>query len=140
VIHDLAQQLDLPVPGRGRVVHLRQDVGLWPHPFVPPGIRNDAEGAEVVAALDDRDVGLHRVHPPGNAQGERDILVRIDVHLAPPRRGNLLDQDGQPPEGLCPEDEVHGRAALEERRAFLLFDASGDRNERTSFRSRILLV
>ena len=60
VVHDLPEQLHLAAPGRRRLADLRQDVGLRPHPLVAARVRHDAEAAELVAALDDRDVRLHR--------------------------------------------------------------------------------
>src|SRR5262245_46598703 len=61
-VHVLAEKLNLPKTPAGERSSLAHDVGDGPASLPAPGERNDAERAEVVAALHDRDVGLD----PGN--------------------------------------------------------------------------
>ena len=81
VIDDLAEELDLAVSAGGRVADFGEDFGGRTHALVPAGVRHHAEGAELVAALDDVDVGLDGVRAAGNAERERHVLMGVDVDL-----------------------------------------------------------
>ena len=68
VIDDLSQELYLSRSGIHRELGLREYVGDRPHALVSAGVRNDAEGAELVAPLDDRHIRLPRFGPPRNTE------------------------------------------------------------------------
>ncbi len=132
VIHDLAEQLHFAMPGLGRLPHLGQDVGLGPHPLVAARVGHDAEAAELVAPFDDRDVGLHRIAAMGDAERKRDVFVQRHVderHAA--RRRACSTSIGRRRMRLCADHDVgDARRPLEQRRAFLLRDATGDGDDR----------
>jgi len=130
VIDDLPEEVNLLPPGGHRLFHLPQDLLLRPHALVPPGIRDHAERAVVVAALEDRHVCPDGVRPPGQPQGKTDIIVGVHVHLSLPRRG-LFHQDRQLPRGLCSDHHVHVRGPLEDLAALLLGDAACHSNQGT---------
>ena len=103
-----------------RLLHIRQNLRLRPHALVPAGVRHDAEGAVVVAALDDGHIRLHRVLPPRNPEGKGHIVIRVHVDLARPGPKRLIEQHRQPalpsrrsatelsscPAGLTPAQEA----------------------------------
>src|SRR6266496_1986573 len=76
VIHDLAQQLDLPTAARNRLANFGENIGLRTHPFVSAGIRDDAKAAEVVATLDDGHIRLDRIAPPRHTPRKRHVVLR----------------------------------------------------------------
>ena len=78
VIHDLAEELNLLRAGVDRLPGLGEDGGDRTHPLVPARVGDDAEGAELIAALDDGDVGLERVAAASDAERERDVVQRVD--------------------------------------------------------------
>jgi hypothetical protein len=61
------------------VPRVGEDVRDRPHPLVAARVRHHAEGAELVAAFDDRDVGLDRIAAARDAQRERDIAERVEI-------------------------------------------------------------
>ena len=133
VVDDLPEQLDFLRAGGDGVACLRQDVGNRPHPLVPARIRHHAEGAELVAAFDDGDVGLDWILAPGDPQGERHVAERIQVdHRSTPRGGveRLLDEHRQAFQILRTDNHVDGLGASQNLRTFLLRDAAGHRDER----------
>ena len=85
VVDDLPEQLHFACARRRRLADLGQDVGLRPHPLVPARVRHDAEAAELVAAFDDRDVGLDGIAAPRHAQRKRHVVV-ADRGRRPARR------------------------------------------------------
>jgi hypothetical protein len=91
VVHDLPEELDLAMALVGRLADLGENLRRRPHPLVAPGVRHHAEGAELVAAFDDVDVGLHRVRPARDPERERHVLVRVDVDL---RTDGVLQRTG----------------------------------------------
>jgi hypothetical protein len=58
MIDDLPEELKLAGAVVDRMAGVGENVRDRPHALVPTRVRDDAEGAEFVAALDDRDVGL----------------------------------------------------------------------------------
>ncbi len=130
VIDDLAEQLDLPATRFGRLLNFGEDVGDRPHAFVSTRVRHDAERAELVAALDDRHPGPHRIGVPDNAKGKRDVLVGVDVDPPAPGLASLCHEGRKALEALRSDDDVDGSAALEERLPFLLGDAAGHGDDR----------
>src|SRR5215211_2914343 len=81
VIDDLPEELDLLSAGLCCLPHVSQDVGLRPHALVSPRVRDDAERTVVVAAFDDRDVGLDGIVASGNPQRKSDVVPGVDVDL-----------------------------------------------------------
>jgi hypothetical protein len=79
VIHDLAEQLDFAVPAARGLDHFVQNVALRSHALVPACVRDDAERAELVAALNDGDVSLHRIETPRDAERKPHIFIRVYV-------------------------------------------------------------
>src|SRR5439155_10268368 len=71
VVDDLPQKLHFPAPTLCRVVHFGDDIGFGSHALVAPRVRHDAEAAEFVAPLDDRDVRLDRITAARHAQRPR---------------------------------------------------------------------
>src|SRR5687767_4379035 len=61
MVHDLAEELYLPGARIRGLPCLRDNVGRLPHSFMSPGVRHDAERAELIAAFDDGDVRLERI-------------------------------------------------------------------------------
>ncbi len=81
VVDDLSQEVNLPSALVNRLPDVVHDLRLLSHPLVAPGVRDNAEGAEIVAAFDDRDVGLDRVFVARESERERRFIVgRRDVH------------------------------------------------------------
>jgi hypothetical protein len=117
---------------RRRLADLGQDVGLRPHPLVPAGIGDDAKAAELVAALDNRDVRLDRIASPRHAKRPRHIVVGVQVQEKSRSffPGRLLDEHRETADGLRADHNVSdaGRA-LENRLALLLGHATGDRDD-----------
>src|SRR5205823_407808 len=117
-----------------RLVDLLEYVCLGPHAFVAPRVRHDAEAAEFVAAFDDRDVGLHRIVASRDPERPGNVVLGSEIEerdRPPAQTRRLIDEHREPPDRLGPDDDV-GDAwrPLENRRAFLLRDASGDRDDR----------
>ena len=79
VVDDLSEELHFAGAASPRHADVRQDVGDRPHPLVPARVRDDAEGAELVAALDDGDVRLERIGAARNPQRKRHVVVRIQI-------------------------------------------------------------
>ena len=131
VIDDLAEELNLLATGAHGVADVGKDVRLAAHPFVAARVRHDAERAVVVAAFDDRDVGLHGIGPVRDAQRKRHVVQRRDVDGRERRGRRLLDQHRQHLQPLRAEDDVDHAAVglLEQRLPFLLRDATGDRDD-----------
>ena len=129
VVHDLSKQLHFPCTGRDGVPRVRQDVRHRPHAFVPARVRHDAEGAELVAAFDDRDVRLDRIAPPRNPQRKRHIVDRIQRHgravlVSRLPLNGFSDQHRQPFQILRTNDDVDGFRPSQNLRPFLLRDAT----------------
>jgi hypothetical protein len=70
VIDDLSEQLHFAAAAVGGLPHVGEDLRFRSHALVPPRVRDDTEGAKVIAALDDGDVGAHRIAAPHHAQRE----------------------------------------------------------------------
>ena len=127
MIDDLPEQLDLAATAVSRLANLGEDVALGPHPLMAARVRHDAKAAELIAAFDDRHVGLQRVGPPRHPQGKRDIVVGIEVDDRLARRRGLFDQHRQPADRLRADDHIgDALRALEDFRAFLLRHATGN--------------
>jgi hypothetical protein len=108
---------------------------------VPPRVRHDTEGAEVVAALDDRDVGANRIAAPDHSERERRVLVRVvdgDPFGPPsavePGRSfaqRFVREHGKSLPLLGANDNVDEAAgARNQLAAFLLRDAARDGDDR----------
>ena len=134
VVDDLPEQLHFAVAAGGRLAHLGQDVGLRAHPLVAARVRHDAEAAELVAALDDRHVRLDRIAAPRHAERKRHIVVRIevDVHAGPAcARSACSTSIGRRRIACVPTmTSATPGERLQDRLAFLLRDAAGDRDDR----------
>ena len=133
VIDDLPEQLDFPRPGVRRLPRVGEDVGDRPHPLVAARVRHDAEGAELVAAFDDRDVGLQRVATARDAERKRDVLDRVEIDRGACARaaaGRRVDEHRQALQVLRTDDHVHGGRAFQNLLAFLLRDAPRDGDDR----------
>jgi hypothetical protein len=120
-----------------RLGRVFDDLGHGPHALVTACVGNDAERAELVAALDDRDVGLDRVGAPGDAQRERDVVHRIDGDRGvPPRASRMLHrvvhEHRQTFQILRTDNDVDRRRSLQNPRSFLLRDAARDGNNWTA--------
>ena len=134
VIDDLAEKLNLDRALADDMSGFLDDRRGGPHALVTPRVGHDAEGAELIAALDDRHVGLGGVGPARDAQRERHVVERIDVDLrtrAGARLCRLLDEHWQALDVLRADDDVDGRRAGQKLPAFLLRDASRDRDDWT---------
>jgi hypothetical protein len=90
----------------------------------------------VIAALDDRDVGVDAVLPVGDAERERDVVHRLDVDDGERVRAGLRDEHRQEALPLRADDDVDEVAvrALEQVAAFLLRDATGHGDRRPAAR------
>ena len=77
VVHGLAQEFDLNEAVVQKVLDLAQDVRHRPAALRSPCVRDDAEGAALVAALDDRDHAL-----VGGVPADRLEVVRAFVREA----------------------------------------------------------
>ena len=134
MIDDLAEKLNLDRALADDMSGFLDDRRRGPHALVAAGVRHDAEGAELIAALDDRHVSLGGVGSSRDAQRERHIVERIDVDLRT-RAGaglrRLVDEHWQALDVLGADDDVDRRRAGEKLAAFLLRDASRDRDDWT---------
>jgi hypothetical protein len=133
VVDDLAEQLHFLAPRSHGLVHVGEDVGLGPHALVPAGRRHDAEGAVIVAPLDDGDVGPDRIAAARHADGERDVVEPRHVHCparAAVRCHRPLDERRQLLQPVRTEHDVDQAAIrlLEERVALLLRHAPRHRD------------
>ena len=134
MVDDLAEELDFARAGRHRVPRASASISpagrmrSWPR-----SMRDDAEGAELVAALDDRHVGLERIDAPllSEAGGNRDVLDQVDDG-APSDRGTARRprEHRQAPDVLRADDDVGRVRALEDAIPFLLRDAARDGDDR----------
>ncbi len=79
-----------------------------------------------------RHVGERLIAAVRNPQRKRHIVVCIHIELAFAGHGRLLDEDREPLQCLRPDDDVDQGRAFEQRRAFLLRDAAGDRDDRVA--------
>ena len=103
------------------------------HALLSARIGDDAEGAELVAALDDGDVGLERVPPPRDAQRKRDVLDRVEIDGGPAPGASLdglVDEHRQPLQILRADDYIDRRRALQDLPALLLRHAPGHGDDR----------
>ena len=75
MVDDLAEQLHFLAALRRGLAHFSHDVAPGPHALVAARVRYDAEAAELVAALDDRHVGLDRIRAPSDPQRPGDVVV-----------------------------------------------------------------
>src|SRR5262245_6277398 len=130
MIDDLSEQLNLAPTLPGGVPHLGEDVGPGAHPLVSARVRHHAEAAELVTAFDDGHIRLHGVAAPRDAKRPAHIIVRLERDRRTAVLRRLFDQHGQPANRLRADDDVGdaGRA-FEQRLAFLLRHASGDRHD-----------
>src|SRR5512132_2457702 len=128
VIHDLSQQLHFPMPRSGRLPDFVEDVSHRTHAFVAARVRHHAEGAEVVAALDDVHVGLDGIGAARDSERKRDIIMRVDVDcgMRVRPRLRLFHEHRQHLEALRAQDDVDIFRALAKRGPFLLRNAAGD--------------
>ena len=117
VIDDLPEQLDFLVPFGGRLHHLVDDVALGAHPLVAARVRHHAERAELVAAFDDGDVGLHRIVPARHPERKRHVVVRIDVDARLVVEDGLGDELGQLLQAARADHDVDHRRPLQQRPA-----------------------
>ena len=92
VVDDLPEQMDFGPTALDRLLDLFQNLALRTHPLMTAGVRDDAESAVVVAALDDGHIRLHRVHPARHPQRERHVVVGVDVDLSGARPKGLVDK------------------------------------------------
>ncbi len=125
VVDSLSEQLDLDEAEGEQVANFALDFGGAPAGLGTPGGRHDAEGATLVAALDDRDHPL--VEP----------VARNGVEFVPAFGGK---SEGDDPLAGCPpgeevgelphprrtEDEIEVRHARQDLLAFLLGDAAAE--------------
>ncbi len=79
-IHRLPEQLNFGVAGIGEAARFGQHgigraAALW-----APGVRNNAVGAGVVAAFDNRDIGANRIVAAGNFGLKSFIRIEIEAH------------------------------------------------------------
>ncbi len=135
MIDDLAEELNLFRAGVDRLPGLGEDGGDGTHPLVPSRVGNDAEGAELVAALDDGDVGLEGVAAASDAERERDVVKRVDFNRrasAGAALGRLRHEHRQALDVLSADDDVDHTRTGEDRRPLLLRDAARDGDDRTS--------
>ena len=115
VVDDLPEQVDFPPAAGDGVLDVRQDLGLRAHPLAAPRVRNDAERAVVVAALEDGDVRLDRVGPPCDPEWEADVVVWIQIDLGLPGRGSPAPPaGGSCRDGMGADDDVDVAGALED--------------------------
>ncbi len=70
-VHVLAEQRDLPIAGRGERARLGDDLVERPAALGAPAQRDDAVGARLVAAVDDREPRAERRTPGDRAAGHR---------------------------------------------------------------------
>ena len=136
MVHDLSEELDLFGSRVSRVLRLGDDVAHWTHALLPARIRDDAEGAELVAPFDDRHVRLERIEAPRDPEWKRDVVERIQIQ----GRGSMpavrvtfdrtIHQHRQALDVLRPDDHVDGARSREDGVTFLLRDASGDGDNR----------
>ncbi len=89
----LAQQRDLAVARGGQRARLGDDLVERTAPLRPAAVRDDAVGARLVAAVDDRQPGADRRLPADRAAGDR---VRSRAHqVRRVRDGRALDHGGR---------------------------------------------
>src|SRR4030095_16927990 len=84
------------VPGVRRVADFRQDVGLGAHALVAARVRHYAEAAELIAALDDRDVRLDRIVSRRHAKRPRYVVLRAEVDPEQPPTGPRIARSAAP--------------------------------------------
>ena len=120
-VHVLAEELNLLKARCGQRFRFPNDGRHPAAPLPPAGEGDDAEGAEVVATLHDRDVGL-------DARNPLDLLRRnVQIVRMPPDFDDLrfavqksANHIRKAHEALGAEDEVHGGGPSENRGPFLL--------------------
>ena len=132
MIDDLPEQLDLLRSGFNGERRIRDDLRDRTHAFLAARIRDHAEGAELVAPFDDRDVSLERIAPLGNPERKRDVVQRIQIQGGRREGADFssthggVDQHRQPLQVLGPDNDVHRLGPLENLIPLLLRDASRD--------------
>ena len=133
VVDDLSEQLDFPGARVDRVARLGDDVGSRPHALVAARVRDDAEGAEFVAAFDDGDVGLDGIEASRDAKRERDVAERVEIEDRRRTVGSVnraVHEYRETLQVLRADDHVHRVRTREDPVALLLRHAAGDGDDR----------
>src|SRR6188768_4298717 len=106
VIDNLPKQLHLTVPGLRRRPDLGEDLRLRSHPLLATSVRNHAEAAVLIAALNDRHPRPHWVAATRHGERKRDIVFGAEVDLYLAGLCCLLQQHRQHPNAPRPDDDV----------------------------------
>ena len=125
----LAEQRDLAHALGGELHDLHQHVFEGPADLLAAGVRHDAVGAVLGAALHDRDEGARAL---GARRGQVVELLdfgEADVHLRPALLEPCREQLRQPVQRLRPEHHVDVGRTLDDRRAFLAGHAAADADQ-----------
>ena len=134
VVDDLSQEVDLAVARVRRLTDLLDDFRRRTHSFMAPSVWDHTERTEIIAALDDRDVGPDGVMSDGETKRERHIVVGVDVELLGACVFSLGYERRQSTQRLCSDDDVDPWGAAENVLALLLGNATSDGDERLSIR------
>ena len=127
----LPQQRDVLIPGGDKLARLGYDVLRQTRALAPADIRDDAVGAEVVAAVHDRKPGLDRAVAPHRDALGHGAVVLFGGEDAPVLFHDLLEQLREAPQLVRAEDQVDHRIGhLDLLRHVLLLDhAAADRDD-----------
>jgi hypothetical protein len=133
VIDNLSEEVNFPPAFICGSCSVGKDLRLESHPLVAARVWYHAEGAMVVASLNDRDIGSDLVLSANRAERKGDVVKAADVdyRFGFWAIGNLFDHHGKCLESLGAEhgvNDVSVRAA-EKRTALLLCDAAGNGDE-----------
>ena len=130
-VHVLPEQGDVLIALPHELARLGEHRLRLAGTLAPADIGHDAVGAEIVAAVHDRQPGLHRpVAPHGDALGYRALVPgrRKDALMAP---HDALQQLRETPELVRPENQIHHRVGSLDLlgHVLLLHHAAADRDD-----------
>ncbi len=130
-VHILAEEGDVLISGGNELARLGHDVLRPARALASAHVGHHAVGAEIVAAVHDRQPGLHvSVAAAGDALGH-DAVVLLGGEYALVREHDPLQQLREAPELMRPEDEIHHRVGALDllRHVLLLHHAAADRDD-----------
>src|SRR6185369_13361304 len=131
-VHVLADEGDLADAHPGERRDLLEHLDEGPAHLAAPGVRDDAEAADVVAALHHGDELAHLPRRAARVRAGEDVLLGVDpsgLGDADPVLDDAGDQLRQLADGVRAEDEVKVRDAREQLALLLLGDAAADGEE-----------
>ncbi len=124
VIHDLPENLDLRIAGVGQTARFFQDQMAGTAAFGTARERHHAEGALLIAPLDDGEIGAEGIVAAGQLRFESFVGIGIEAGDPPIAGFQLCQQLRQAPVAGRSHHQADVRRLLEDVRALLLRYAS----------------